>query len=79
MILFERLVLTISFPLRGFPVARAIGCICALWIFAGLAAAPALALDPERGLRQYQHTRWTASEGAPDGIARIVQTPVTYG
>ncbi len=44
-----------------------------------LAAAPAaLALDPNRSIKQYKHTRWTASEGAPSGITRITQSPDGY-
>jgi signal transduction histidine kinase/ligand-binding sensor domain-containing protein len=33
----------------------------------------ALALDPARDLRQYKHTRWTATEGAPQSIYALAQ------
>jgi signal transduction histidine kinase len=33
----------------------------------------AMALDPVRDLTQYKHTRWTISEGAPQGIYGLVQ------
>ncbi|WP_207780804.1 sensor histidine kinase [Caulobacter radicis] len=39
------------------------------------ATAPARALDPERGLAQYKHSRWTLEDGAPAGIEAIAQTP----
>ena len=50
---------------------------------AGLAAVAALsgtarALDPDRTLLQYDHTRWTTSQGAPAGISRMTQTRDGY-
>lgn len=38
-----------------------------------LAHGPAYALDPTRDLNQYKHTRWTITEGAPQGIDGLVQ------
>ncbi len=50
-----------------------------IWIAAALGAAvvasPALALDPQRSLAQYKHTRWTVEDGAPASIEAIAQTP----
>jgi signal transduction histidine kinase/ligand-binding sensor domain-containing protein len=43
-----------------------------------VAAPPLLALDPSRSIKQYEHTRWTASEGAPSGVTSIIQTPDGY-
>ena len=43
-----------------------------------LVPGPAAALDPDRSISQYKHSRWTASEGAPPGIMRIAQTPDGY-
>jgi signal transduction histidine kinase/ligand-binding sensor domain-containing protein len=41
-------------------------------------AGPGLALDPDRLIAQYKHTRWTKSEGAPYGIVSIAQTRDGY-
>ena len=40
-----------------------------------LAAGPTQALDPQRSLSQYKHTRWTVEDGAPASIEAIAQTP----
>lgn len=40
----------------------------------GLGAAPARALDPTRGLRDFHHTAWTAREGMPVSVRAIEQT-----
>ncbi|MBO9557124.1 MAG: ATP-binding protein [Caulobacter sp.] len=53
-----------------------IGCAAAL-VFMVLAA-PALALDPQRAIGQYKHTRWTVEDGAPCSIEVIAQTPDGY-
>lgn len=47
-------------------------------LLAGFAHAPAYALDPTRDLNQYKHTRWTITEGAPQGIYGLVQGPDGY-
>lgn len=36
---------------------------------------PAAALDPERSIHQYIHTKWGRSEGAPSPVSDILQTP----
>jgi signal transduction histidine kinase/streptogramin lyase len=36
------------------------------------------ALDPRRSIYQYEHTRWTVSQGAPAGITGITQSPDGY-
>lgn len=36
------------------------------------------ALDPRRSIYQYEHTRWTVSQGAPAGITAITQSPDGY-
>jgi ligand-binding sensor domain-containing protein len=38
----------------------------------------ALALDPDRSIKQFFHTGWTAAEGAPNGIETIAQTSDDY-
>ncbi|MGH1560788.1 ligand-binding sensor domain-containing protein [Caulobacter segnis] len=38
----------------------------------------ALALDPQRAIGQYKHTRWTVEDGAPCNIEVIAQTPDGY-
>lgn len=44
-----------------------------LWL---LGSAPAaMALDPQRTLTQYKHTRWTADDGAPADVRALAQTP----
>lgn len=53
-----------------------IGCAAAL--AAIVLAAPALALDPQRAIGQYKHTRWTVEDGAPSSIEAIAQTPDGY-
>jgi len=53
-----------------------IGCAAAL--AAMVLAAPALALDPQRAIGQYKHTRWTVEDGAPSSIEAIAQTPDGY-
>lgn len=45
---------------------------------AALLAAPAKALDPQRAIGQYKHTRWTVEDGAPSSIEAIAQTPDGY-
>nr|WP_315382360.1 triple tyrosine motif-containing protein [uncultured Sphingomonas sp.] len=47
-------------------------------VIAGFAPGPARALDPTRDLNQYKHTRWTITEGAPQGIYGLVQGPDGY-
>ena len=41
-------------------------------------ASPVLALDPQRAIAQYKHTRWTVEDGAPGAIEDIAQTPDGY-
>ena len=43
-----------------------------------LASDPARALDPNRRLRQLQHTAWTIEGGMPGSIHAITQTPDGY-
>lgn len=50
----------------------------ALVLVCCVAAPPLLALDPGRSIKQYEHTRWTASQGAPSGVTSIVQSPDGY-
>lgn len=40
-----------------------------------LPAAPAAALDPQTRLADYNHTSWTAKDGAPAEISTMAQTP----
>ncbi|UNU44465.1 hypothetical protein EAO27_18440 [Sphingopyxis sp. YF1] len=49
-------------------------------LVAGLPPAdkPAFALDPDRGIDQYRHTRWTRDDGAPAPIHAIAQTRDGY-
>lgn len=51
---------------------------CAAFVAAMLLAAPAHALDPQRAIGQYKHTRWTVEDGAPSSIEAIAQTPDGY-
>lgn len=51
---------------------------CAGLLAAMVLAAPALALDPQRAVGQYKHTRWTVEDGAPSSIEAIAQTPDGY-
>lgn len=53
-------------------------CILLGILVAGFAHSPAYALDPTRDLNQYKHTRWTITEGAPQGIYGLVQGPDGY-
>ncbi|PIC00298.1 sensor histidine kinase [Caulobacter sp. X] len=39
---------------------------------------PARALDPQRAIAQYKHTRWTVEDGAPAAIEDLAQTPDGY-
>lgn len=46
------------------------------WLLIGaglLAIAPATALDPDRTLQQYKHTRWATEDGAPGVILALAQ------
>lgn len=53
---------------------RAKGAAMALILILTLLVAPkAGALDPERSITQYKHTRWTAAEGAPPIIYALAQ------
>lgn len=54
--------------------------LLAMSLIAGtmLAERPAFALDPNRGIDQYRHTRWTRDDGAPAPIHAIAQTPDGY-
>lgn len=45
---------------------------------AALAVAPASALDLDRGIAQYKHSRWTAENGAPRNIRALAQAPDGY-
>lgn len=40
-----------------------------------LLATSAFALDPQRQLAQYKHSRWTVDDGAPADIRALAQTP----
>lgn len=51
---------------------------CAALLVAMVLAAPARALDPQRAIGQYKHTRWTVEDGAPSSIEAIAQTPDGY-
>lgn len=53
-----------------------IGCLAML--AAMVLVAPAWALDPQRAIGQYKHTRWTVEDGAPSSIEAIAQTPDGY-
>lgn len=50
----------------------------AVALTAMIMAGPALALDPQRAIGQYKHTRWTVEDGAPSSIEAIAQTPDGY-
>ncbi|PZR35897.1 sensor histidine kinase [Caulobacter segnis] len=43
-----------------------------------LLTSPVLALDPQRAIAQYKHTRWTVEDGAPGAIEDLAQTPDGY-
>ena len=43
-----------------------------------VAAVPAAALDPGRGLRRFHHTAWTIEGGAPADIWALAQSPDGY-
>jgi hypothetical protein len=60
--------------------AMAVSRLCLLLgiLLAGFAHGPTYALDPTRDLNQYKHTRWTITEGAPQGIYGLVQGPDGY-
>ena len=55
-------------------------CVCAallplaMWV----GNSPAVAQYARLGFGQFKHTRWTADDGAPVGIAQILQTPDGY-
>jgi signal transduction histidine kinase/ligand-binding sensor domain-containing protein len=51
---------------------------CAALLAAAFLAGPALALDPQRAIGQYKHTRWTVEDGAPCSIEVLAQTPDGY-
>jgi len=53
-----------------------IGCVALL--AAAFLAGPAQALDPQRAIGQYKHTRWTVEDGAPGSVEAIAQTPDGY-
>ncbi|NIJ64221.1 signal transduction histidine kinase [Sphingomonas leidyi] len=40
---------------------------------AGLAVAPAAALDPAKTIAQYKHSRWLVEDGAPESISSFAQ------
>jgi signal transduction histidine kinase/ligand-binding sensor domain-containing protein len=44
-----------------------------LWLILMMASPCGLAIDAARGIHQLQHTRWTASDGAPDDIIVMAQ------
>ena len=52
------------------------GSIAFLWLasLSALAAAPAWAIDRDRGLAQLNHTSWTVRDGAPNYVQMIAQT-----
>jgi signal transduction histidine kinase/ligand-binding sensor domain-containing protein len=43
-----------------------------------LVFSPALALDPDRSLREFHHSKWTIGDGAPGQIGAIAQTREGY-
>ena len=47
-------------------------------LVAAVLAGPVLALDPQRAVSQYKHTRWTVEDGAPGSIEALAQTPDGY-
>ncbi|WP_299016979.1 sensor histidine kinase [uncultured Caulobacter sp.] len=47
-------------------------------LVAFLLTSPTLALDPQRAITQYKHTRWTVEDGVPAAIEDIAQTPDGY-
>jgi len=51
---------------------------CAALLVGALLAGPAQALDPQRAISQYKHTRWTVEDGAPSSIEALAQTPDGY-
>ena len=51
---------------------------CAALLVAAVLAGPVLALDPQRAVSQYKHTRWTVEDGAPGSIEALAQTPDGY-
>lgn len=59
--------------MRGDAVPQAWGRLVTGLLAACLLVGPAAALDPERSIRQYKHTRWTVAEGAPPVIYVLVQ------
>src|SRR3990167_1128568 len=50
----------------------------AAFLIALVLASPVLALDPQRAIAQYKHTRWTVEDGVPAPIEDIAQTPDGY-
>ena len=50
----------------------------AILVLTGLAARPAVALDPEKAITQFTHTVWTEKDGAPSGIRALAQTADGY-
>lgn len=51
---------------------------CAALLAAAFLARPVQALDPQRAIGQYKHTRWTVEDGAPGSVEAIAQTPDGY-
>jgi signal transduction histidine kinase/ligand-binding sensor domain-containing protein len=51
---------------------------CAALLAAAFLVGPARALDPQRAIAQYKHTRWTVEDGAPGSVEAIAQTPDGY-
>ncbi|USQ93898.1 sensor histidine kinase [Caulobacter sp. RL271] len=51
---------------------------CAALLAAAFLAGPAWALDPQRAIGQYKHTRWTVEDGAPSSVEVIAQTADGY-
>ena len=47
-------------------------------LMVGLALHTASALDPSRTIQQFDHTSWTARQGAPTGTAALAQTTDGY-
>ena len=52
---------------------RPIGGIVGMLTAAILAAVPAHALDPDRSIAQYKHTRWSIDDGAPAPLSALAQ------
>src|SRR5690606_942670 len=59
-------------PRRAFTAIVLLTALLAVWVALSFRAH---AQTPERRIEQYQHTRWTAADGAPQVVVEIQQSP----